>query len=254
MWLFDGNLQAQPDMPAGLPLQVIEPPAGASPLWVQDAVHWARRRGSLTRSPPGPRRCGSRSGWACGCFWCRRARCPGWPVPDRAARSRLALTAARRADLGRARTVPGRDGGGAGPAEPWALAGSLVRVPIQDPGFLGGLATDLAGQQSGVLPTQLPQAPAQGGQFDAVNAASLSLGHNSGDVTGCIHPMILRSAPQQGRAPATDLGHQVRHMTAGLSARCWSITNCPLGAHVCGQAAHPAARASPPGPSRPPLS
>src|SRR5579862_9133181 len=42
LWLLDGILQAQPNMPAGLPSQVIEPTAGASPPWVQHVVHWGQ--------------------------------------------------------------------------------------------------------------------------------------------------------------------------------------------------------------------
>ena len=42
LWLLDGILQAQPNMPAGLPAQVIEPTAGASPPWVQQVVHWGQ--------------------------------------------------------------------------------------------------------------------------------------------------------------------------------------------------------------------
>jgi cytochrome oxidase Cu insertion factor (SCO1/SenC/PrrC family) len=41
IWIFDGLLQAQPDMPAGLPSQVIEPSASSSPTWVQHVVNWA---------------------------------------------------------------------------------------------------------------------------------------------------------------------------------------------------------------------
>jgi len=40
LWLFDGVLQAQPRMPAGLASQVIEPAAGSSPHWVQHLVGW----------------------------------------------------------------------------------------------------------------------------------------------------------------------------------------------------------------------
>jgi cytochrome oxidase Cu insertion factor (SCO1/SenC/PrrC family) len=39
LWLLDGILQAQPKMPGGLPSQVIEPTAQASPHWVQDLVN-----------------------------------------------------------------------------------------------------------------------------------------------------------------------------------------------------------------------
>ncbi|MGH3255723.1 MAG: hypothetical protein ACRDOU_10010 [Streptosporangiaceae bacterium] len=42
LWLIDGILQAQPNMPAGLPSQVIEPTAGTSPPWVQHVVHWGQ--------------------------------------------------------------------------------------------------------------------------------------------------------------------------------------------------------------------
>ena len=41
LWLFDGLLQAQPAMPAGLPSGVIKPAAAASPVWVQHIVNWA---------------------------------------------------------------------------------------------------------------------------------------------------------------------------------------------------------------------
>ena len=40
LWIFDGLLQAQPAMAAGLPSQVIEPSAASSPLWVQHVVDW----------------------------------------------------------------------------------------------------------------------------------------------------------------------------------------------------------------------
>src|SRR3984885_2781573 len=39
LWVFDGILQAQPQMPGGLPSQVIEPTAQSSPRWVQDLVN-----------------------------------------------------------------------------------------------------------------------------------------------------------------------------------------------------------------------
>jgi cytochrome oxidase Cu insertion factor (SCO1/SenC/PrrC family) len=39
LWLLDGILQAQPRMAGGLPSQVIEPTAQASPRWVQDLVN-----------------------------------------------------------------------------------------------------------------------------------------------------------------------------------------------------------------------
>ena len=41
IWIFDGLLQAQPAMAAGLPSQVIEPTAASSPAWVQHVVNWA---------------------------------------------------------------------------------------------------------------------------------------------------------------------------------------------------------------------
>ena len=41
LWIFDGLLQAQPKMAAGLPSQVIEPIAATSPHWVQHLVNWA---------------------------------------------------------------------------------------------------------------------------------------------------------------------------------------------------------------------
>ena len=41
LWLFDGILQAQPRMAAGLPSRVIEPTAASSPHWVQHLVNWA---------------------------------------------------------------------------------------------------------------------------------------------------------------------------------------------------------------------
>src|SRR5580700_6640974 len=39
LWVFDGILQAQPQMPGGLPSHVIEPTAQSSPRWVQDLVN-----------------------------------------------------------------------------------------------------------------------------------------------------------------------------------------------------------------------
>jgi len=41
IWIFDGLLQAQPAMAAGLPSQVISPTAASSPAWVQHLVNWA---------------------------------------------------------------------------------------------------------------------------------------------------------------------------------------------------------------------
>jgi hypothetical protein len=40
LWIFDGLLQAQPAMAAGLPSRVIEPTAASSPRWVQHVVDW----------------------------------------------------------------------------------------------------------------------------------------------------------------------------------------------------------------------
>ena len=40
LWLFDGILQVQPQMAAGLPSQVITPSAQGSPEWVQQLVSW----------------------------------------------------------------------------------------------------------------------------------------------------------------------------------------------------------------------
>ncbi len=41
IWIFDGLMQAQPAMAAGLPGQVIRPAAVTSPAWVQHLVNWA---------------------------------------------------------------------------------------------------------------------------------------------------------------------------------------------------------------------
>ncbi len=41
LWIFDGLLQAQPAMPAGLPADVMKPAAASSPAWVQHLVNWA---------------------------------------------------------------------------------------------------------------------------------------------------------------------------------------------------------------------
>jgi cytochrome oxidase Cu insertion factor (SCO1/SenC/PrrC family) len=41
VWIFDGILQAQPAMAAGLPSRVIQPAAASSPAWVQHVVNWA---------------------------------------------------------------------------------------------------------------------------------------------------------------------------------------------------------------------
>jgi len=40
LWLFDGILQAQPQMPGGLASQVIQPSADGSPSWVVHLVNW----------------------------------------------------------------------------------------------------------------------------------------------------------------------------------------------------------------------
>jgi hypothetical protein len=40
LWVFDGILQAQPEMPVGLPSQVIAPAAASSPVWLQHLVSW----------------------------------------------------------------------------------------------------------------------------------------------------------------------------------------------------------------------
>ena len=57
LWVFDGILQAQPQMAAGLPAQVIEPAASSSPGWVQHLVNWG---GTIWSVPPdrGGRRVG----------------------------------------------------------------------------------------------------------------------------------------------------------------------------------------------------
>ncbi|HET7016860.1 MAG TPA: hypothetical protein VFI65_23255, partial [Streptosporangiaceae bacterium] len=41
LWVFDGILQAQPAMAAGLPSKVIAPAAADAPGWVRDLVNWA---------------------------------------------------------------------------------------------------------------------------------------------------------------------------------------------------------------------
>ncbi len=41
LWIFDGALQTQPGMPAGLPSRVIGPAAAGAPGWVQQAAGWA---------------------------------------------------------------------------------------------------------------------------------------------------------------------------------------------------------------------
>ena len=40
LWILDGLLQAQPEIPLGLPSQVIEPAAASSPVWLQQLVNW----------------------------------------------------------------------------------------------------------------------------------------------------------------------------------------------------------------------
>jgi cytochrome oxidase Cu insertion factor (SCO1/SenC/PrrC family) len=47
VWVFDGLLQAQPAMAAGMPSQVIEPAAATSPTWVQHLVNWGASPWSL---------------------------------------------------------------------------------------------------------------------------------------------------------------------------------------------------------------
>jgi hypothetical protein len=42
LWLFDGILQAQPNMAGGMPSGAIEPVAGVSSPWVQHVTHWAQ--------------------------------------------------------------------------------------------------------------------------------------------------------------------------------------------------------------------
>jgi len=39
LWIFDGILQLQPQMAGGLPSEVVQPSAAASPRWVQDVVN-----------------------------------------------------------------------------------------------------------------------------------------------------------------------------------------------------------------------
>jgi cytochrome oxidase Cu insertion factor (SCO1/SenC/PrrC family) len=41
LWVFDGLLQAQPAMPAGLPSQVVAPAAATAPLWVRHLINWS---------------------------------------------------------------------------------------------------------------------------------------------------------------------------------------------------------------------
>jgi cytochrome oxidase Cu insertion factor (SCO1/SenC/PrrC family) len=47
VWVFDGLLQAQPAMAAGLPSQVVEPGVTGSPAWVQHVVNWGATGWSL---------------------------------------------------------------------------------------------------------------------------------------------------------------------------------------------------------------
>jgi cytochrome oxidase Cu insertion factor (SCO1/SenC/PrrC family) len=47
LWVFDGILQAQPAMAAGLPSKVIAPAAAGAPGWVQHLVNWAGSSWSL---------------------------------------------------------------------------------------------------------------------------------------------------------------------------------------------------------------
>jgi hypothetical protein len=41
VWIFDGILQAQPAMAAGMPSKVLAPAAATSPQWVKDLVNWS---------------------------------------------------------------------------------------------------------------------------------------------------------------------------------------------------------------------
>jgi hypothetical protein len=50
---------------------------------------------------------------------------------------------------------------------------------------------DLTRQAPGLGLTQLPEAPAQGGQLSGVDAPGLGLGQDSGDIAGRIHALIL---------------------------------------------------------------
>ena len=65
--------------------------------------------------------------------------------------------------------------------------------------------------------TQLPQAPAQGGQLSAADATRLGLGQDSGDMTGRIHVHALISSKRCGlsevahRCPAESLRSAPRH-------------------------------------------
>jgi cytochrome oxidase Cu insertion factor (SCO1/SenC/PrrC family) len=47
VWVFDGLLQAQPAMAAGLPSQVVEPGVTGAPAWVQHVVNWGATGWSL---------------------------------------------------------------------------------------------------------------------------------------------------------------------------------------------------------------
>src|SRR5258708_12686909 len=49
LWIFDGRLQAQPNVALGLPPRVIDPPPAASPAWVQ---HRATPRAPPLPPPP----------------------------------------------------------------------------------------------------------------------------------------------------------------------------------------------------------
>ena len=68
LWLFDGLLQAQPKMPAGLPSQVIKPAAASSPHWVQDLVNWGAAGWCIIPCRPPPPRYGSRPASESGCW------------------------------------------------------------------------------------------------------------------------------------------------------------------------------------------
>jgi cytochrome oxidase Cu insertion factor (SCO1/SenC/PrrC family) len=41
VWIFDGILQAQPAMAAGMPSKVLAPAAATSPQWIKDLVNWS---------------------------------------------------------------------------------------------------------------------------------------------------------------------------------------------------------------------
>jgi hypothetical protein len=84
LWLLDGLLQAQPKMPGGLPSQVIEPAAQASPRWVQDLVNAG---GTIWSEHPVTAAAASvwiQAGigiWLLAAPRGRNARAPRWPLP-----------------------------------------------------------------------------------------------------------------------------------------------------------------------------